>query len=93
MTLTPKNGHIFVEAILPEQYQSISGLLIPTDSATGDEQLAQGSVLFSASAEYKEGDIVLFNKLIPNNIQLEQDGKKKELFGLHESDIMAILKK
>jgi len=89
MILLPKNGYIFVEAVEAEKIKS--GIIL-TSTASEDEQLSQGSVVFTNSEEFKVGDLVLFNKLIPDDIELEIKGKTRKLWGLHESAIMSVIK-
>ena len=92
MKFIPKNNYLLVEALTEEEKVTSSGIIIPT-TVGRDEQLAQGKVVVSCSDEYKPDDIVLFNKLTPDDINIKvKDNKEKTYWSINISDIMFILK-
>ena len=93
MTLTPKNGYLFVEALPVGQDKTVSGIIIPKNTSATDEQLAQGTVRFTSSEEYPIGTEILFNNLTPDNIHFEIDGKDTELFSIHVDNITATIQR
>jgi len=86
--LISRNKNLVVRPII-KQEQNVAGIIIPTETSAGDEQIASGIVVIE-SGEYKKGMVVYFNKLIDSDIllQLEGDTKEERYFVLQESDIM-----
>jgi co-chaperonin GroES (HSP10) len=89
------NNTIMVKELLREkEEEKTEGLYIPKDNLE-DEQVAQGVVVNSASEQFKEGDIVLFHKVLPVDVNMKldgDDGLKKYFFILARDIICKIIK-
>jgi len=95
MNIKPLRDKILIEPVMPED-KTKSGIIIPD---TGDKEkpekgkvvsVGEGKVLENGTIMLpvvKEGDIVLFTKYGPSEIELE---KKKYLIA-SDSDILAII--
>ena len=94
MKIQPKNGFIVLREPPREQITD-SGILIPEASNREDpEQTTYGEVIESSHEDYKEGDVVLFPKVLPNDFEVELvKGKKEVVWFLHHEQVMGVLEK
>lgn len=94
MNIKPLSNHVFIEAI-EEEKMTKSGIALPE---TAGEKPMKGKIIATGpgklndkgeriSMSVKIGDIVLFKKYGPDEIEIDE---KKYLVG-EESDILAIL--
>lgn len=86
MNLISHNGFLLVKPIISEG-RIVEGIIILKQTSADDEQIARGTIVIG-NQKYKKDVIVYFNKLIPQDIYLEVDGKEEQYFALQESDIM-----
>jgi len=76
-TITMCNDNIMVKEIImkDEEKISASGIYIP-EEILEDSQVAQGHVVRSNSDNYNIGDIVLFHKVMPVDVDMKIDEDK-----------------
>ena len=86
MQLLPHNGFLLVKPIVLGE-RVVAEIIIPKQTSADDEQIASGTIIIGSS-KYKKDTIVYFNKLIPQDIYLEIDGREEQYFALQEGDIM-----
>lgn len=94
MNIQPLGDNIVVEA--EEEQVSSSGIIVQTDNKERPQRgtvtaVGPGKLLKDGSRvpmEIKVGDIILFKKYSPTEIELE----KKEYLILEASDVLAIVK-
>ena len=84
-----KNGFLATVPLTGETERK-SGLVIPDNEDMTQTTHAE-VVAVAKGSEYKEGQVVLFSKLVPDDFQLEHEGKFTTLWFVKESDIKAIL--
>jgi len=100
MKITPLSDHIFIQS-LAEEKTTKSGIVIP-DTAEKERPVrgkvvAVGPGRFNDKGEripmtVKVGDIVLFKKYGPDEIEFtDEEGKKVEYLAAREEDILAII--
>jgi len=99
MTLKPLGSHIIVSAAEKEQVTSF-GIILPD---TGDKErpergtvvaVGPGKMLENGSREAVEvnvGDVVLFKKYAPDEIEVKEGGETKRYLVLSAGDVMAII--
>lgn len=101
MKITPLNDHIFIKPLDEEEEKTKSGIVIP-DTAEKERPMkgkvtAVGPGRLNEKGErvpmsVKVGDIVLFKKYGPDEVELkDESGKKVEYLVAREEDILAIL--
>ena len=94
-TITLYNGNIMVKEhiLTQEEKSSASGLYIP-DEVLEDEQVAQGEVVNSNSENFAIGDLLLFHKVMPVDVNMKLDGDKglSKYFFIKEQDIICKIK-
>jgi len=91
MKLRMKNGYLAIQPLTGEK-QTDSGIVVPENV---DETQTTHGVVFATSegSEYKKNDIVLFSKLVPDDVSIKDDkGMPTELWFVLESDIKAQIK-
>jgi co-chaperonin GroES (HSP10) len=85
------NDHIMVKEIKREEADAATslGLFIPKETLE-DEQVSQGKVIRSNSANVAVGDTLLFHRVMPVdvNMKLEGDDKLETYFFIKEKDII-----
>ena len=99
MQIKPLGDRILVEQLTSEEVTR-SGIVLP-DSAE-KEKKAQGKVVEigvgPVASTFKPGDIVVFGKYAGEEVEVEENGKKKEYKILYvgdqesKSDVLAIIK-
>ena len=92
--LQPKNGYLLVEARQKgEMAETKSGIVLP-DDIDSDHQTSMARVIATCDvSEYKIGDIVLFSKLMPDDVMVEdKDGKRITCWFVREEDIKGLIK-
>lgn len=99
MMLKPLGSHIIVSATEKEQVTSF-GIILPD---TGDKErpergtvvaVGPGKMLENGTREtieVKVGDVVIFKKYAPDEIEVKEEGGTKKYLVLSASDIMAIV--
>lgn len=93
MKLQPKNNYLIVKAVEPKK-ATASGLVLPEGAELdADHQTSYGEVVATTSgSEYNAGDTVLFSKLVPDDVMVEDTkGKKLTYWFVLESDIKAVV--
>ena len=87
MKLISYNGSLLVDPIIPGE-KIVGSIIIPTETAGDDEQVASGVVVVG-SEKVPVGQIVYFNRLIQDTIdvQLEGEDKPKKRIVLKEADL------
>ena len=97
--LKPLGSHIIVSAAEKEQVTSF-GIILPD---TGDKErpergtvvaVGPGKLLDNGSRETMEvsvGDVVIFKKYAPDEIEVKEEGTTKKYLVLSASDVMAIV--
>lgn len=100
MKITPLSDHVFIQS-LEEETTTQSGIVIPDTAekqrpvrgkvvAVGPGRLTEKGERVPMSV--KIGDVVLFKKYGPDEIELrDKTGKKVEYLAAREEDILAIL--
>lgn len=100
MNVKPLGNRVLVEP-LKEEETTASGIVLP--SGGDKEKKAQGKIVAVGSGEevaklgLKVGDIVVFGKYSGDEVEVTEDGKKKEYKVLYvgrekdESDVLAIV--
>jgi len=93
MKLEPQNDLIIIKEP-PRETQTKSGIVIPESAnAQDDEQVAQGEVLKSDNVHYEPGDVVLFHKVLPIDVMMEDEkGKQFKAWFLKADDVLAKIK-
>lgn len=88
-TITLFNGNIMVKEIARTDDVDGAGLIIPKETLD-DEQVSQGTVVNSNSDSIKIGDIVLFHRVMPVdvNMKLAGDDEMQTYFFILEKDII-----
>lgn len=90
-TIVLKNGNIMVKEIKREKEDDVNklGLYIP-ESMLEDEQVSQGKVVASNINDYELGDILLFHKVMPVdvNIKMDWDEGLERYFFIKENDVI-----
>lgn len=89
------NSNIMVKATEREdETENKSGLIIPKETLE-DEQVAQGVVIRSNSESVKIGDLLLFHKVMPVdvNMKIDKDEKLETYFFILEKDIICKIEK
>ena len=85
------NGHIMVKEIKRKKDEETteSGLFIP-EEVLDDEQVSQGFVVRSSVSGYEQGDVVLFHKMMPVDVNMKLDNDKglETYFFIKESDVI-----
>ena len=85
------NGNIMVKEIARQDEVSdkIEGLIIPKETYE-DEQVSQGKVVVSNSDKIAVGDVVLFHRVMPVDVNLKLEGDKSPevYFFILEKDII-----
>lgn len=73
-----KNSNIMVKELVrkEEEKESKSGLYIP-EEALEDEQVAQGIVVRSEIGLFAKGDVLMFHKVCPVDVNLKIDGDEE----------------
>ena len=94
MTIKPSNGFLVLREPSRET-ETKKGIIIPESANREDpEQTTYGVVIESAHEDYKEGDVVLFPKVLPNDFEVElEEGKKEVVWFLHHEQVMGVLEK
>lgn len=99
MMLKPLGSHVIVSAVEKEQVTSF-GIILPE---TGDKErpergtvvaVGPGKILENGSREameVKEGDVVIFKKYAPDEVEVKDGGEIKKYLVVNASDIMAIV--
>jgi chaperonin GroES len=99
MMLKPLGSHIIVSATEKEQITSF-GIILPN---TGDKErpergtviaVGPGKFLENGSRETLEvsvGDVVIFKKYAPDEIEVKENGETKKYLVVSAGDIMAIV--
>lgn len=99
MILKPLGSHVIVSAAEKEQVTSF-GIILPE---TGDKErpergtvvaVGPGKILENGSREameVKEGDVVIFKKYAPDEVEVKDGGETKKYLVVNASDIMAIV--
>lgn len=99
MMLKPLGSHVIVSAAEKEQVTSF-GIILPE---TGDKErpergtvvaVGPGKILENGSREameVKEGDVVIFKKYAPDEVEVKDGGETKKYLVVNASDIMAIV--
>lgn len=99
MMLKPLGSHVIVSAVEKEQVTSF-GIILPE---TGDKErpergtvvaVGPGKILENGSREameVKEGDVVIFKKYAPDEVEVKDGGETKKYLVVNASDIMAIV--
>ena len=84
-----KNGYLAVQPLEGEK-ETDSGIIVP-ENADEQSQTTHAKVYaVTEGSYYKKGDVVLFSKLVPDDVQVEDEkGKRVELWFVLESDIKA----
>jgi co-chaperonin GroES (HSP10) len=92
MKLQMENGYIAVKYVKEEKNKS--GIIIPeTAGIESEDEVSVCTVVFTTDkSKYTPGDRILFSKMITENVIIEEDETKQELFILKESDIKAVIK-
>ena len=92
--ITLKNGNIMVKELKrkEDELSNDLGLYIP-EQTLEDEQVAQGTVVRSNLEEYKIGDVLLFHKVMPVdvNMKLDKDKGLEKYFFIKESDVICMI--
>ena len=97
MNLIPKNNHLIVKE--PDrETQTKEGIVIPeVGNRRDDEQVAQGEVIGAqknVSEIVKVGDWVMFHKVLPIDVVIEDNkGKKMKVWFLKLEDVLAVIEK
>ena len=90
-TILLKNGNIMVRELKRKEEDEVSsgGLYIPEQSLD-DEQVSQGTVVRSDSKEYSIGDVLLFHKVMPVDVNMKIDDDKglEKYFFIQERDVI-----
>lgn len=88
MKLISYNGSLLVDPIIPAEKVVGGFIVIPAGNAGDDEQVASGIVVVG-SENVPVGQIVYFNRLIQDTIevQLKGDDKPKKRIVLKEVDL------
>lgn len=87
MKLISHNSYLLVRPIKEEEKKTTSGIILVDNTTATDEQIANG-VIAIGSERFPEGTTVYFNKLIPADITLKEDGVDSTYFALQEGDVM-----
>mgnify|MGYP001570036673 FL=1 len=86
-----KNGNIMVKELKRTKEEEINpaGLYIP-ENTLEDEQVSQGTVVRSNNSEYNTGDVLLFHKVMPVDVNMKIDDDKglQQYFFIKDSDII-----
>lgn len=99
MMLKPLGGHIIVSAAEKEQVTSF-GIIIPDTSDKERPErgtvvaVGPGKLLDNGTREAMEvnvGDVVIFKKYAPDEIEVKENGETKKYLVLSASDVMAIV--
>ena len=98
MKIEPKNGYMLVRA--DKKLTTAAGILLPVES-DDEAQTTHAVVVVPPEAslekpytsEYKVGDIVLFSKLVPDDVVIEdENGKQQTLWFVKVSSIKGVIK-
>ena len=99
MNIKPLGSHILVSATEKEQITSF-GIILPD---SGDKErpergtviaVGPGKMLENGSREAMEvavGDVVIFKKYAPDEIEIKDAGETKKYLVLSASDVMAVI--
>lgn len=92
MTLEMQNGFLAAKIVNPGEQKTKTGIIIPEGSGPdSDYEVAQLEVVYSELVSpYKEGDIILVQKMLPEDVMIEnEDGTRDTLYIVQEDDIRA----
>lgn len=93
MKLIPKNDYIVVKE-LPKSSVSSSGIILPVEEDDEAQTSHCEVVEVCPGSEYKKGQIVLFSKLVPDDVQVKTEkGDMEKYWFVKETDIKAVLEK
>lgn len=99
MQLKPLGSHIIIAPVEKEQVTSF-GIILPD---SGDKErpergtvvaVGAGKMLENGSREIIEihvGDVVIFKKYAPDEIELQENGATKKYLVVSASDVMAVI--
>ena len=106
MKIQPKNGYMLVRS--EKKLETAAGILLPVESDDEAQTTfavvvipPQGLVESAKSPglkdhftpEYEVGDVVLFSKLVPDDVVIEdENGKKQTLWFVKVSSIKGVIK-
>ena len=93
MRIVPQNSYLLVKPV-PKKEVLNSGIIIPVTTEIDIEaEISHCEIIeVSEGSKYKKGQIVLFSKLVPDNMQIElESGERVEYWFVREEDIKAII--
>ena len=92
MKIEPKNGYMPVRS--DKKLITESGLILPVESDDEAQTTHAVVVIPFEGSEYKVGDIVLFSKLVPDDVVIEDEkGEKQTLWFVKVNSIKGVIKK
>jgi len=99
MLLKPLGSHIIVSAIEKEQSTSFGIILADSKGKERPERgtvvaVGLGKILENGSREaieVKAGDVVIFKKYAPDEVEVKDGGETKKYLVVNASDVMAIV--
>ena len=97
MKIEPKNGYMLVRS--DKKLETAAGILLPVES-DDEAQTTFATVVippkenwFKLWTDYQIGDVVLFSKLVPDDVVIEdENGKKQTLWFVKVSSIKGLIK-
>ena len=91
MKIQPKNGYMLVRS--EKKLQTAAGILLPVESDDEAQTTHAVVVVPPEGLEYEVGDVVLFSKLVPDDVVIEdENGKKQTLWFVKVSSIKGLIK-
>ena len=87
MNLISHNNYLLVKPLKEEEKKTAGGILLVEDTTATEEQIARGEVIIG-SEKFPIKTIVYFNKVIPDDILIKENGEEKQCFALQEEDVM-----
>ncbi len=85
--ITPKNKNILIKPIEDTITETESGLVLPSIVEGEESAMAKGEVVATDSDIVNTGDIILFSKFIPLDIEVD----KQKYIILKEDGVLAVI--
>jgi len=86
MNLISHNNFLLVKPI-EQKEKTASGIILMENTSATDEQIASGEVVIGSN-NFKKGDVIYFNRILPDDILIQENGVESRYFALQEEDIM-----
>lgn len=93
MRIQTKNNYLLVKSLPPKELTK-SGIILPEGAEEDGTVQTSLATVFAVNkdSEYEVGQVVAFSKLVPDDWEVEINGKKERLWWVPEGDIKGIIK-